>query len=320
MAAKFARTFLPIGLNARAIKSSQAMTEKTVRNDHPLFERFQVAPNIWKIEEKYFDSWNLANMYFVEGCARDLLVDTGVGLHDLPSYLIYSGLRKKKSKPLTVVLTHAHFDHSGGAHLFQDQEYVTGVHIHAREFRALKYGSKYETAAWVTPEEILPKPLGWTSAKDYHVKPVGNKSLKNLGEGDVFDLGGDLSVQVHHFPGHSPGSIGLRIKDALVTGDTVYATDDELIDWYPGSSVREMAASVKRILEIVRRSDVDLVLPGHNDVLSKDQSIEACERHLKSCATGRIFRKSLSRTRASLFLSLNHFGIGVTKARDWIKH
>ena len=52
-----------------------------------------------------------------QGRDGDLLVDTGVGVHSLARYLHWSGLRSAESdKPLDVVLTHCHFDHSGGAH------------------------------------------------------------------------------------------------------------------------------------------------------------------------------------------------------------
>ena len=57
---------------------------------HPLFNQWHLAPNVWRIEEKYFDSWNLANIYFVKGTDADLLVDTGIGVHYLPSYLLWS--------------------------------------------------------------------------------------------------------------------------------------------------------------------------------------------------------------------------------------
>jgi len=137
---------------------------------HPLFKFEPVTKDVWRIEEKYFDSWNLANMYFVRGSQSDLLIDTGIGVHDLPSFLLWSKLREDKEKPLIVALTHTHFDHSGGAFQFAES---CGIFVHEREVDVMKTGSRYHTAAWVTPEEVLPKPIGW-SAKDYHVKPVSN--------------------------------------------------------------------------------------------------------------------------------------------------
>ena len=46
-------------------------------------------------------------------------MDTGVGIYSLPAYLEYAQLRQEPTKPLDVVLTHAHFDHSGGAHQYK---------------------------------------------------------------------------------------------------------------------------------------------------------------------------------------------------------
>ena len=39
--------------------------------------------------------------------------------HQLPPFLWHSGLRPDVEKPLNVLITHMHFDHSGGAHQFQ---------------------------------------------------------------------------------------------------------------------------------------------------------------------------------------------------------
>ena len=44
----------------------------------------------------------------------------GVGIHDLPSFLLWSELRESQEKPFYIALTHTHFDHSGGVHLFEN--------------------------------------------------------------------------------------------------------------------------------------------------------------------------------------------------------
>ena len=69
---------------------SYALLKRNLSNLHPLFKHFQLTHNVWRIEEKYFDSWNLANIYFVRGANSDFLVDTGCGVHYLPSYLLWS--------------------------------------------------------------------------------------------------------------------------------------------------------------------------------------------------------------------------------------
>ena len=56
---------------------------------HPLYRHKEVAAGVWWVEEKYFaSSWNLANIYFIKGSEADLLIDTGVGVHEV----ILSGL------------------------------------------------------------------------------------------------------------------------------------------------------------------------------------------------------------------------------------
>ena len=51
---------------------------------HPLYRHKEVAAGVWWIEEKYFaSSWNLANIYFIRGSEADLLIDTGVGVHQV---------------------------------------------------------------------------------------------------------------------------------------------------------------------------------------------------------------------------------------------
>ena len=110
----------------------------------------------------------------------------------------------------------------------------------------------------------------------------------------------------------------------LVTGDTVYATDSELIDWYPpGSSCHAMAKSVLRILDLASsENQVKLALPGHNDILSREELQQACINHLKSSGKWRVSRKAVSRQRARLILAANaKYPIippGLTA--EWIKH
>lgn len=98
-----------VALSKSVISLLPHQREKSNSVRHPLFKHSQVSSNVWRLEEAYFDSWNLANMYFVRGSDADLLVDTGIGVHYLPSYLLWSKLREDKEKPLIVALTHTHF-------------------------------------------------------------------------------------------------------------------------------------------------------------------------------------------------------------------
>ena len=67
----------------------------------------------------------------------DLVIDPGLGLWDLPSFLRLSGLCDG-SKPVMAVATHVHFDHAGGLHQFAQ------VAVHELEATALGEGDDYE--------------------------------------------------------------------------------------------------------------------------------------------------------------------------------
>ena len=126
----------------------------------------------------------------ISGGDRDLLVDTGVGVHSLRKFLESSGLRPEPEKPLEVVLTHCHFDHSGGAHQF------ARVFCHQAEARYVREGDKFMTASWISPEELTPKPRGWKAA-EYSVRPA---NVCGIDENTSFNLG-DRTFHVLHLPG-----------------------------------------------------------------------------------------------------------------------
>ena len=65
----------------------------------------------------------------------------------------------------------------------------------------------------------------------------------------------------------------------------------------------ETSSSVTKILNMSHK--VDMALPGHNDVLNRNQLVEACEGHIQSCGKWRTLRKTMSRTRASVVLAIN---------------
>ncbi len=84
-----------------------------------------------------------------------------------------------------------------------------------------------------------------------------------LQEGDLKI--GDLTFQVIHTPGHSPGSICLywTEKKALFTGDVVFNQGIGRTD-LPGGNGQTLKESIKKI----SRFEADYLLPGHGEILS----------------------------------------------------
>jgi glyoxylase-like metal-dependent hydrolase (beta-lactamase superfamily II) len=82
---------------------------------------------------------------------------------------------------------------------------------------------------------------------------------ETLGDGDVINLG-DLSLEVLHTPGHTPGSICLHIPGAILTGDTLFVGGIGRTD-LPGGSLPALLSSIKDKLFVLPGKTV--VYPGH---------------------------------------------------------
>ncbi len=80
-------------------------------------------------------------------------------------------------------------------------------------------------------------------------------TLKN---GDII-RDGDISMEVIHTPGHTPGSISLRMGNRIFTGDTLFRDGVGRTD-FPGGNGEELAKSLKRLA--VFRDETE-IFPGH---------------------------------------------------------
>jgi len=78
-------------------------------------------------------------------------------------------------------------------------------------------------------------------------------------EGDTISFG-DVSLQVIHTPGHTPGGMCLYTKPDLITGDTLFVGGIGRTD-FPGGSHQELISSIREKLLVLPPDTV--VWPGH---------------------------------------------------------
>src|SRR5262245_22994423 len=218
------------------------------------------------------------NIWHVRGRDRDLLIDTGLGMASLKA-----AARHLFEKSLTAVATHAHYDHVGGFHEFEDRV------IHGAEARkvatgnaASLFGSGKEDALLesiraagydVPPELFTAVPNGHYDPRSYSVLPA--PATRTVEEGDVIDLG-DRQFEILHLPGHSPGSIGLweAKSGVLFSGDAIY--DGPLLDELPGSDIPVYLTTMKRLREL----PVSVVHAGHESSFGRARLRELCDAYL----------------------------------------
>ena len=80
---------------------------------------------------------------------------------------------------------------------------------------------------------------------------------------------GSLSVQVLHFPGHTPGCIVYKAENALFTGDVLFAGSVGRVD-LPGGNGGVMQRSLERLCEMEEHT----LYPGHGAVTTLQKEIK----------------------------------------------
>ena len=207
----------------------------------------KVGDDVTYIGEPFIKEFYRCNVWHVRGSDRDMLVDSGMGVVSLRTYVPLV-----TERPLTAVASHTHFDHIGAHFEFEDRC------VHEAEADILADPSRPATLAdpYVTDAifDALP-PVPYESAT-YAVKSAPAKRL--LHDGDIVDLG-DRNFEVIHTPGHSPGGIALweASSGILFSGDIVY--DGPLIEDTYHANAKDYVRSMKRLLEL----PVRVVHGGH---------------------------------------------------------
>lgn len=170
-----------------------------------LFEKFQVSDQIWAIPGKTNDL-----MYLIIGSEKALLVDTGMGVGNLASFV-----KKLTDLPLTVVNTHGHPDHAGGNAQFRE------VWLHPMDLAIMQ---KMCTEAYRLHDIELFNGKGTSQTKIMleNLVDFTSTNVRFLQNGQMFDLG-DRQFEVIHTPGHSPGSVVLLDVEnrVLFSGDSI---------------------------------------------------------------------------------------------------
>jgi len=91
------------------------------------------------------------------------------------------------------------------------------------------------------------------------VTGISESDLVRVDSGDRLSVG-DIEVEFLHTPGHTPGSQCFRIRNTLVSGDTLFIQGCGRVD-LPGSDPEQMYHSLRKLAAL---PDDTLLLPGHH--------------------------------------------------------
>ena len=153
---------------------------------------------------------------------------------------VAAAVAKTGCAPCASLLTHGHYDHTGGVADLQAQWPEVPTYLSRRDQGA---GDSYML-------QLFP--------------PVAN--AKDYDEGDTVRVG-SLTLEVLATPGHSEGSVTLRCGDVLFCGDTLFAGSCGRTD-FPGGSMKKIMVSLKRLGQLEGNLTV---YPGHMEGSTLDQ-------------------------------------------------
>ena len=167
------------------------------------------------------------NCYILEDDQTNLaaVIDPG----DEPE-LIQEALEKEGVEVRYLLLTHGHYDHTGG--VAELCAALPGVPVYLHPADAALVGGD--------------------------VFPAVGAETTPYQDGDVVKLG-KMDIEVLHTPGHSKGSVTLKVGDVLFCGDTLFAGSCGRTD-LRGGSYEQIMQSLKRLGEL--KGDFH-VCPGH---------------------------------------------------------
>lgn len=164
-----------------------------------------------------------------------------------------------------VILGHVHEDHLAGLHRLPDAE----VHVHRGDLAALQ--SWEGMCAHYGYDQPILEALHATLIRDFHYAPRPNAIAYETGA--RWTLGGGVSVQAFHMPGHTAGHSVLLVEPEGVA----FIGDIDLSSFGPyyGDATSDLGAFRKTLREVAAIPARHWVTSHHKGVISsREQFLE----------------------------------------------
>jgi glyoxylase-like metal-dependent hydrolase (beta-lactamase superfamily II) len=185
-----------------------------------------------------------------------LLIDTGAGpsAHQIIRNIERTGLDPDKLS--TIILTHCHIDHVGGAQSFRDR-FNSRIVMHSPDAQILEQGDPRMTAAFWYNLPLQPLTIDVKLEKEEETLQIGGHEILCL-----------------HTPGHTPGSLSVCVD---LDGSKILFGQDIHGPFYAefGSNLTAWHASMKRLLAL----SADILCEGHFGVYRPADRVRAYIEH-----------------------------------------
>ena len=175
------------------------------------------------------------NCYLISTDKAAVVIDPGFKTEITADFL-----KANEGKDRMILITHAHFDHIGGAEALRDE---TGVEIGIGELDA---------------PALRDTEFNLSDKFHAHIAPFS--ADRTFCDGEKFSVG-DIDFEVILTPGHTVGGVSYLSGENLFSGDTLFAGAVGRTDM-PGGSLKALKKSLKRLIALPEETKV---YPGHGD-------------------------------------------------------
>ena len=175
------------------------------------------------------------NCYLISTDKAAVVIDPGFKTEITADFL-----KANRGKARMILITHAHFDHIGGAEALRDE---TGVEIGIGELDA---PALRDTELYLSDK--------------FHAHIAPFSADRTFCDGEKFSVG-DIDFEVILTPGHTVGGVSYLSGESLFSGDTLFAGAVGRTDM-PGGSLKALKKSLKRLIALPEETKV---YPGHGD-------------------------------------------------------
>lgn len=173
------------------------------------------------------------NCYLISTDKSAIVIDPGFNSSYVEDFLL-----KNADKERMILLTHAHFDHIGGALQLKEK---TGAKI---------------AIGRIDEPSLSDENYNLSTLFNAYIKPFNADML--LDDGEITEIG-DITLKTIHTPGHTKGSVGYLIENNLFSGDTLFNLSVGRTD-FPGGNTKQLLNSVKKLFAL---DDNTKVFSGH---------------------------------------------------------
>jgi len=176
-----------------------------------------------------------------------VLVDTGFGRSRMDAII-------EGGEVDVIINTHYHMDHVYGNKFFPNAQ----IWAHALDAPALRSSEQFMVYTGMQMNPFFPNPMYFPGG------PPSRAVDRELVDGEILDFG-EVSLQVVHTPGHTPGHIALYEPQMGV----LFAGDIDLSPfgpWYgdASSNLEEFAGSINRLIDF----NPKVLITGHRGIIT----------------------------------------------------